>query len=308
MTTRKKTNYCTISSKISLASQISELSEEKKTREQTKNCVFKEKEKHLKRHLFYLSLMFLSFIGVLATYVFFMPELRVESRHKLRNLIPRSFSEFRNLSTKEKVLILYDSLNLYKDEHGVVLLILLSLFYIFYQSFPLFLWWMTGTASIITILIGAMYGYVFSILYCSMLSTVAPLIAYTIFKYSGKPVVEHFFNKPLLKFEKQIKKHATTRFDLFVYLAILRLTPIFPNSLINVLTASLSLPVLPFCLATYFGLLPNTIILVSIGEAINRISSVSMNQQFYIPVLFIFLLLIFQKFIKNKYSSERENA
>lgn len=304
--TRKKNTTQNKTSKISPVALIEEKHEEKATSQETEKT--KEHKKYLRRHMIFLSVMFLSFLAGIIVYISFMPGLRAESKLKLRSLIPRSFSEFRKMNIKEKVLILYDTLKLYKNEHGIVLLILLSIFYIFYQSFPLFLWWMTGTATVITILIGSMYNYMFSILYCSILSTVAPLISYVIFTYSGKPVIEHFFNKHLLKFETQIKKHVKTKFDLFVYLAILRLTPIFPNSLINVLTASLSLPVLPFCLATYFGLLPNTVILVSVGEAINRISSLNMNQQFYISLVLILLLLIFQRVINSKYNVESMNA
>ncbi|CRH01025.1 SNARE associated Golgi protein, putative [Plasmodium relictum] len=261
----------------------------------------KKRSRKVKLHLFYLSVIFVFFILVIAVYIYLMPGLNVESKNRLKILIPKSFKDLKNLSNKEKVKILYDSLVLYKSEHGFVLLILLSLFYIFYQSFPLFLWWMTGTASIITILIGAFYNYLFSILYCSILSTISPVIAYVIFKYYGKTVIEHFFKNSLIKFNAQIKKRVKNKIDLFFYIAILRLTPIFPNALINILGASLSLPILPFFVGTYIGLLPNTVILVSLGQAINRLSSVNMKQQFYVPLIFIILLLLFQKIMRNKY-------
>ncbi|CRG93689.1 SNARE associated Golgi protein, putative [Plasmodium gallinaceum] len=275
--------------------------EKKKFTKYESISISKKKNKKVKLHLFYLSVIFFFFILVIGLYIYLMPGLNVESKNRLKILIPKSFKDLKYLSNKEKVKILYDSLILYKNEHGFVLLILLSLFYIFYQSFPLFLWWITGTASIITILIGAFYNYLFSIFYCSILSTISPLIAYVIFKYYGKTVIEHFFKKSLIKFNVQIKKRVKNKFDLFFYIAILRLTPIFPNALINILGASLSLPLLPFLLATYFGLLPNTVILVSVGQAINRLSSVDMKQQFYVPLIFIILLLFFQKLIRNKY-------
>ncbi|SOV12493.1 SNARE associated Golgi protein, putative [Plasmodium sp. gorilla clade G2] len=260
-----------------------------------------KKNKEVKLHLFYLSLIFLFFILLITLYIYLIPGLNIEGKKKLKILIPKSFKDLINFNKREKIKILYDSLVSYKNEHGMVLLILLSLLYIFYQSFPIFLWWMTGTASIITILIGAFYNYAFSILYCSILSTISPLIAYAIIVYYGKTVIEHFFKKSLIQFQEKIKKRVKNKLDLFFYIAILRLTPIFPNSLINILGATLSLPIIPFVLATYIGLLPNTIILVSIGQALNRLSSVNMKHQFYVPITFIILLLLFQKIVSSKY-------
>ncbi|SCP05154.1 SNARE associated Golgi protein, putative [Plasmodium ovale] len=256
------------------------------------------KSRNVMLNLFYLSLIFVGFISVIALYVHFIPGLSVESKKKLKTLIPKNFKDLLSAHDEGKIKILYDSLISYKKEHSFVLLILLSLLYIFYHSFPLFLWWMTGTGSAITILIGAFYSYTFSIFYCSVLSTLAPLITYAIFTYCGREVIEHFFEKPLSKFNEQINKRVKTPIDLFFYIAILRLTPIFPNTLINILVASLSLPVVPFFFATCVGLLPNTIIL---GQAISSLSSVDMKQQFYVPITFIALLLLFQKIVKYKY-------
>ncbi|KMZ79496.1 SNARE associated Golgi protein, putative [Plasmodium vivax] len=261
----------------------------------------KVKSKELKLHLVYLSLIFVSFVVVITIYVCLIPGLNIESKQKLKTLIPKNFNDIVTLNSKGKIKILYDSLISYKNEHGFILLILLSLIYIFYQAFPLFLWWMTGTGSIITILIGAFYNYAFSIFYCSLLSTISPLVTYFIFKNYGRTVIEYFFKKPLTKFDEQIKKRVKTRLDLFFYIALLRLTPVFPNALINISVASLALPAIPFSLATYIGLMPNTIILVSVGQTISMLSSVDMKQKFYIPITFIALLLLFQTIIKYKY-------
>lgn len=278
--------------------------EKQKIRNQEKSEAIPKKIRTVKIHLFYLSLIFLCFLIIIGSFIYFMPGLHVESKKTLKNLIPQSFKDLQNLRNTEKIKILYESLNQYREENGLVLLLLLSLLYICYQSFPLFLWWMTGTASIITILIGSLYDYFFSIFYCSLLSTVSPLVAYVIFKHLGKPLIEHFFQKSLIKFQAKIKKHAKSKMDLFIYLAILRLTPIFPNALINILTASLSLPVVPFFFATYFGLLPNTVILVSIGQAISKFSSVNMQHQVYIPIILIVCLLSFQRVIKYKFNED----
>lgn len=187
--------------------------------------------------------------------------LNADSKNKLRVLIPKNFKDLTNILNVGKIKILYEALISYRNEHGIILLILLSLFYISYNSFPLFLWWMTGAGSGITILIGAFYNYTFSIIYCTMLSIVSSLIAYVVYSMYGKSVIEYFLKDPLAKFNEQINKRVKTTFDLFSYIAILRLTPIFPNTLINILAPCLSLPIIPLVFATFVGNLPNIIIL-----------------------------------------------
>ncbi|VWU52058.1 SNARE associated Golgi protein, putative [Hepatocystis sp. ex Piliocolobus tephrosceles] len=261
----------------------------------------KIRRKDVKLNFLYLSLIFVSFLLVIIIYIFFIPELSIESKRKLKTLIPRNFKDLRTAYSIDKIRIIYDSLISYKQEHGFALLVLLSLLYIFYHSFPLFLWWMTGTGSAITILIGSLYNYTFSILYCSLLSSLAPLITYFIFNYFGKCLIEQFFKSHLIKFNEQINKRVKTKYDLFVYIAILRLTPIFPNTVINILVATLSLPVITFFLATYIGLIPNTIILVSLGKTISSLAYVDVKHHFYAPLTLVVLLLIFQKIVKYKY-------
>ncbi|SBS85488.1 SNARE associated Golgi protein, putative [Plasmodium ovale curtisi] len=214
--------------------------------------------------------------------------LSVESKKKLKTLIPKNFKDLLSAHDEGKIKILYDSLISYKKEHSFVLLILLSLLYIFYHSFPLFLWWMTGTGSAITILIGAFYSYTFSIFYCSVLSTLAPLITYAIFTYCGREVIEHFFEKPLSKFNEQINKRVKTPIDLFFYIAILSLFLLPP-----LFISAYSRQFMQFINKSPFT--------VSVGQAISSLSSVDMKQQFYVPITFIALLLLFQKIVKYKY-------
>ncbi|SCO93268.1 SNARE associated Golgi protein, putative [Plasmodium malariae] len=262
--------------------------------------VEKIKSKEVKLHFLYYSVIFALFVLIVLVYICLIPGFSIESKNNLRTLIPKSFKDIINLQNKEKVRILYDSLISYKNEHELVLLLLLSLLYILYQSFPIFLWWMAGTGCVITILIGAFYNYIFSILYCSILATLAPFITYVIFKYYGRTVINYFFQKQLIKFNRELNKRVRNNVDLFVYVTILRLTPVFPNVVINLVGACVQLPAVPFFLATYIGILPNTIILVSVGQAINSISSVNMTNQFYMSITFIVLLLLFQTVINYK--------
>ncbi|CDU15938.1 hypothetical protein YYC_00180 [Plasmodium yoelii 17X] len=267
----------------------------------------KIKNNNVKINLFYIILIFLIYILGVVLYICVMPGLNVDSKNKLKVLIPKNFKDLTNILNVGKIKILYEALISYRNEHGVILLILLSLFYISYNSFPLFLWWMTGAGSGITILIGAFYNYTFSIIYCTILSIISSLIAYVVYSMYGKSVIEYFLKDPLAKFNEQINKRVKTTFDLFSYIAILRLTPIFPNTLINILAPCLSLPIIPLVFATFVGNLPNIIILVSIGQTINRLSSIDMTHQFYVPIAFIILLILFQRIMKYTYIETKKD-
>ncbi|CAD2083801.1 SNARE associated Golgi protein, putative [Plasmodium vinckei brucechwatti] len=265
------------------------------------------KSNNVKTNLFYIILIFLTYILGVILYICAMPGMNEDSKKKLRVLTPKNFKDLKNILSVGKIKILYEALISYRNEHGIVLLILLSLFYISYNSFPLFLWWMTGAGSGITVLIGAFYNYTFSIIYCTMLSILSSLIAYVVYSMYGKSVIEHFLKDPLAKFNEQLNKRVKTTFDLFSYIAILRVTPIFPNTLINILAPCLSLPVIPLVFATLVGNLPNIIILVSIGQTINRLSSIDMTHQFYVPIAFIALLILFQRIMKYTYVETKKD-
>ncbi|SCM19150.1 SNARE associated Golgi protein, putative [Plasmodium chabaudi chabaudi] len=265
------------------------------------------KNNNVKTNLFYIILIFLTYILGVILYICVMPGMNEDSKKKLRVLAPKNFKDLKNILSVGKIKILYEALISYRNEHGIALLILLSLFYISYNSFPLFLWWMTGAGSGITILIGAFYNYTFSIIYCTMLSILASLIAYVVYGMYGKSVIEYLLKDPLAKFNEQLNKRVKTTFDLFSYIAILRLTPIFPNTLINILAPCLSLPVIPLVFATLVGNLPNIIILVSIGQTINRLSSIDMTHQFYVPIAFIVLLIVFQRIMKYTYVEPKKD-
>ncbi|SCN58743.1 SNARE associated Golgi protein, putative [Plasmodium chabaudi chabaudi] len=265
------------------------------------------KNNNVKTNLFYIILIFLTYILGVILYICVMPGMNEDSKKKLRVLAPKNFKDLKNILSVGKIKILYEALISYRNEHGIALLILLSLFYISYNSFPLFLWWMTGAGSGITILIGAFYNYTFSIIYCTMLSILASLIAYVVYGMYGKSVIEYLLKDPLAKFNEQLNKRVKTTFDLFSYIAILRLTPIFPNTLINILAPCLSLPVIPLVFGTLVGNLPNIIILVSIGQTINRLSSIDMTHQFYVPIAFIVLLIVFQRIMKYTYVEPKKD-
>ncbi len=66
---------------------------------------------------------------------------------------------------------------------------------------------------------------------------------------------------------------ADLRANAFGYLLVMRLVPLFPFFLVNVLAGLAALPLRTFVLATILGRLPAAFLYVSLGEEVGRVSS-----------------------------------
>ena len=77
--------------------------------------------------------------------------------------------------------------------------------------------------------------------------------------------VEKKMGKRLRQFEVGFQK------DAFNYLITLRLIPIFPSWLVNIVAALLGVPLWTFVGATFLGIIPSTIVYTSIGHSLGTI-------------------------------------
>ncbi|OEH78594.1 snare associated Golgi protein family domain-containing protein [Cyclospora cayetanensis] len=99
-----------------------------------------------------MAVLFVSALGCLALLYFNLPGLTGEARAELEASLPASFSELgrlRELTTLRKICA---AVAVYRQQHPVALALLLSYFYLLYQSFPLFMFPFSG------IVVGASLG------------------------------------------------------------------------------------------------------------------------------------------------------
>ena len=90
------------------------------------------------------------------------------------------------------------------------------------------------------------------------------------------------------------------------YLFALRMTPIFPYFLINLLIGLTSIKVVPYYLTTQLGMLPMSIIIIFIGKGLDEIilSDAKIDIEFLIllslvGILPLFFKLLFKRLLKR---------
>ena len=86
------------------------------------------------------------------------------------------------------------------------------------------------------------------------------------------------------------------------YLFALRMTPIFPYFLINLLIGLTSIKVVPYYLTTQLGMLPMSIIIIFIGKSLDEIilSDAKIDIEFLILLSLVGILPLFFKFLFKK--------
>ena len=86
------------------------------------------------------------------------------------------------------------------------------------------------------------------------------------------------------------------------YLFALRMTPIFPYFLINLLIGLTSIKVVPYYLTTQLGMLPMSIIIIFIGKSLDEIilSDAKIDIEFLILLSLVGIIPLFFKVLFRK--------
>jgi len=223
-----------------------------------------------------LLLMVLLFVGSLCLLCMMFkwhPEIPQDALVLFWKAVPNrlSFAELSKIRDLENVKTVFHVLSFYKESHQLYIVSILSLIYLICQSFPLFMLWLPGTGSAISLLIGSLFGFFKGLMICITLATIGPVLAYTLFAYTGKPILWRWFPTRLADMQIQLSAHAN---NMLGFLIFLRVSP-FPNFLINIASPVLGVPLKTFVLATFLGLIPNTITLVSMGVTLTELTTLN---------------------------------
>ncbi|MEE9194662.1 MAG: VTT domain-containing protein, partial [Alphaproteobacteria bacterium] len=117
----------------------------------------------------------------------------------------------------------------------------------------------------------------------------------------------------LLKMEQGFKKNALS------YLLFLRLVPLFPFWLVNLVAALLDVPLKIYVIATFIGIIPATFIIASVGNGLGEIlaagdtpdASVIFEPHVLIPILglaFLALIPVFYKAWKARKDKNQDKS
>lgn len=124
-------------------------------------------------------------------------------------------------------------------------------------------------AAIMTILAGTLFGLVVGTIMVSLASTLGATLAFLATRYLLRDTMESRYPDKIKIVNEGIKKEGA------FYLFALRLVPLFPFFLINIVMGLTKLPVLTFALVSQIGMLLGTIAYVFAGTQLASIDSLS---------------------------------
>ncbi|MEX0729146.1 MAG: FAD-dependent oxidoreductase [Aquisalimonadaceae bacterium] len=122
-------------------------------------------------------------------------------------------------------------------------------------------------AAILTLASGALFGLWWGTLLVSFASTIGATLAFLTARFLLRTFVERRFRYRLDAINRGINK------DGLLYLFTLRLVPVFPFFVINLVMGVTRMRVLPYYLISQAGMLPATLIYVNAGTQLGRVDS-----------------------------------
>ncbi len=151
----------------------------------------------------------------------------------------------------------------YYAEHQLLTLLIYMLVYIVATALSL------PGAVILTLAGGAMFGLVTGTIVISFASTIGATLACAVSRYLLQGWVQERFGNNLQKFNKGMEKEGG------FYLFTLRLVPIFPFFIINLVMGLTKIPLRTYYWVSQLGMLPATIVFVNAGKELGKIDSLS---------------------------------
>lgn len=201
-----------------------------------------------------LALFVVCLIGLAGTLWLALPVISPEDKEHLK--IPRSFDDLQQLNTV---------LQHYKSEHFARVLLCWVVVYMFLQAFSV------PGSMYMSILAGALFGVPIALpLVCVSVATGAS-ICYLISKFLGVVLIA----LPTWQRRVDAWKYTLAQHDdnLLSYLIVIRMMPLPPHNIVNILAPHLGIGLGTFWLSTAGGIFAVSVIHVTIGEKLDQMTS-----------------------------------
>lgn len=155
------------------------------------------------------------------------------------------------------------ALNTYIEQNFIVATSLYFLAYIAVTAFSI------PGAAVVTLLGAALFGFWISLVLVSFASTIGATLAFLSSRYLLRDWVQTRFGKKLTTINQGVEKDGSS------YLLSLRLIPVFPFFLINLLMGLTQMNVGRFYLTSQIGMLPGTAVYLNAGTQLANIDNLS---------------------------------
>ena len=184
----------------------------------------------------------------------------------------------------------YLSFETIKEQHEKLILLIESNF-IFYFILFFFIYIIVTAfalpfAAIKTVLAGALFGLIPGVILTSFASSIGSTLCFLMSRFVLRDFVQNKYSKYLDKINKGIKE------DGIYYLFFLRLSPIFPFFIINLVFGLTKMKTMTFYIISQIGMLIGTVVFVNAGVQLSKISSMSDILSFNLILSFILLGLV----------------
>jgi len=156
-----------------------------------------------------------------------------------------------------------DEFNSYYAQHKALTMAIYMAGYILVTALSL------PGAVIMTLAGGALFGLLYGTLLVSFASTIGATSAFLLSRYMFKDWVEYKFSSKLSVINKGIEKEGG------FYLFTLRLVPVFPFFVINLVMGITTIRTTVFYIVSQLGMLPGTIVFINAGTQLVKIETIS---------------------------------
>ena len=154
----------------------------------------------------------------------------------------------------------------------------------------------------VALLLGLLSGFIFDIytavMVVSFASTFGATLAMLVSRYFIKDLIQKKYEDQVSIVNKELDKYGS------YYLFALRMSPIFPFFVINVIFGLTNMRVIYFYVISQLGMFPATFAIISIGSELNKAmihgASLSIELVFYLTILGV-LPLIFKKYTRRNF-------
>ncbi|MCX8084279.1 MAG: TVP38/TMEM64 family protein [Calditerrivibrio sp.] len=177
----------------------------------------------------------------------------------------------------ENLKVYGDKLKLFVQNNFAYASIIYILSYILLVAFSV------PVASIMSLAGGYLFGFFYGLIYVNLSATIGALIMYLISKYFLGEYIQNKYAEKIKTINEEIKK------DGYLYLITLRLIPIFPFFLVNLIASFTHVKTWTFVWTTSVGIFPASILFVLAGKSIEQVNSV--GDIFSLEVASLFMLL-----------------
>ena len=156
-----------------------------------------------------------------------------------------------------------DNLLAFTEEHYVPAVVLFMLLYIAQTAFSL------PGATVLTLTGGFLFGSLWAALYVNIGATTGATLAFLAARYLLRDWVEQRFGHRVQSFQAGFAQNA------FNYLLTLRLIPLFPFFIVNVLSGLTRMHVGTYVAATALGIIPGSLAYTFAGRQLGTINSLA---------------------------------